>query len=84
MLLRQGHSGPVTSLAVHLLSENSLLLASTAADEAVRIWECSRSNTHDVQRSLFQETWSLVQCIESGVVLQHSLSFSQLPGQPDW
>ncbi|BDA40643.1 Elongator complex protein 2 [Coccomyxa sp. Obi] len=79
-----GHSGPVTSLAVQHLSENSLLLASSAADEAVRIWKCSPSNTLDVGRSLSQESWSLVQCIESGVVLQHSLAFTQLPGQPEW
>ena len=36
----QGHSGPVTSLAALRLSDGSTLLASTAAEENVLIWEC--------------------------------------------
>ena len=36
----QGHSGPVTSLAALRLSDGNTLLASTAAEENVLIWEC--------------------------------------------
>ena len=36
----QGHSGPVTSLAALRLSDGGTLLASTAAEENVLIWEC--------------------------------------------
>ena len=36
----QGHSGPVTSLAALRLSDGSTLLASTAAEENVLLWEC--------------------------------------------
>ena len=41
----QGHQGPVNSLAASLFSDGSIVLASTAADENVRIWECSAGNT---------------------------------------
>ena len=36
----QGHFGPVTSLAALHLTDGSTLLASTAAEENVLIWEC--------------------------------------------
>ena len=36
----QGHQGPVNTLAAQQLSDGSIVLASTAAEENVRIWEC--------------------------------------------
>ena len=84
MMVQQGHSGPVTSLAVQLLADDRISLASIAADDTVRIWEAAAISPDDEDSFLSQESWRLVQSIETGAVLQHSLAFTQLPGQPDW
>ncbi len=82
-MVQQGHSGPVTSLAVQHLPDDRLLLASTAADDTVRIWESAAMNKGDAEGLLTQDSWSLVQSIETGAVLQHSLAITQLPSEPD-
>lgn len=84
-MLSQGHKGPVTSLTVQLIPGNRLLLASTAADDVVKVWECALRAPEDGEESwLAQDSWELVQDIESGYMLQHSLAVTQMPGSPDW
>ena len=86
----QGHTGPVTSLAVQQQHDGGLLLASTAGDGAVNLWEraaaaagaCSSSSTDG--SSWAEDRWLLSQSIEWGVQLQHSLALTQVPGQPGW
>jgi hypothetical protein len=87
MLLCQGHSGPITGLAVQQLSGGGLLLASTAADEAVRVWHWMPVDAPEVQAadSLFaQDSWKLQQSIPYGVQMQHSAAMTNIPSHADW
>lgn len=87
--MSQGHSGPVTSLAVLEEPDGGLLLASTAGDGTVNVWRRACAGACSVieeeEEALWgQEAWSLAQSIAWGVQLQHSLALTQMPGHPGW
>ena len=91
----QGHKGPITSLAAQRLASGTILLASTAADENVLIWECAPNGSSTAQSSNGGTSspsgaadawgdWKLVQSIPWEVQLQHCAALTCLQGRPDW
>jgi hypothetical protein len=93
--LVQGHKGPITSLAAQRLASGTILLASTAADESVLIWECAPDWNSTAQSSNGGTSspsgavgtcmdWKLVQSIPWGVQLQHCAALTHLQGKPNW
>lgn len=75
----QGHSAPVTSLTTFSPAPGQLLLASTAGDGDVCVWECAPGAAGAAQAA-----WRLRQRIHVGAQLQNCAALARLPQDPDW
>jgi hypothetical protein len=94
LLLLQAHQSAVTSLALHQLDANTLLLASTSADPQLQLWHCSHSssssNAHQqdlaelLQARFGPAAWQLQPPVHVGSQIQHCVALAELPEDPGW
>ena len=78
ILVVQGHTGAVTSLAWQELPNGELLLVSTAGDSAVHVWVASSASGYT------QSSWQLTQQIDVGFRMQLCAAVAAVPGCPGW
>lgn len=92
------HESPVTSLALQVLDNHQLLLASTSADPCIRMWQCDLSNCRSspqlqqqcdpqqqlqlLQARFGSAAWQQQPDVHVGRVIQHCVALATLPGNP--
>lgn len=76
----QVHESPVTSLALQVLSNQQLLLASTSADPCIRSWQCDLSTSSSSSPQLSQQQCDPQQQLQ---LLQARFGSAAWQQQPD-
>jgi hypothetical protein len=93
--LLQAHQSAVTSLALHQINADTLLLASTSADPQLQLWHCNHTSSssnasqqeqqqQQLQACFGPQAWQLQPPVHVGSQIQHCVALTELPEDPGW